>query len=370
MPGNPPLENLEETLKDAVKRIRSGRLQNEAQVKQSVIVPILRGLDWDDTAPWEFVPEFPVDNGRVDYALCGRNHRPMVFVEAKRLGGANYSSSEEQLFRYAAHKGVPLLILTDGSIWNFYLSMAQGVPADRRFYRMELEREDKAPEYAKFLDGHLHKDRVFTGEARCNAEKLLADTKAREQTHSAIPNVWQSLLESADETLRDRLAEAVELDCRIRPKLGDVEEFLRTQSSSTKQQQPALVTPVSPDRPVSHKPSSGNLIGYTFRGKTYPCESAHDVLVKVLIHFHSLDPGFMARYAPATKAQTNSPIVLVAQDPGELRDRRGSPCDYENLEIGWCMRKLGSNKKSIRSYITVACKIAGVQFGTDLSVSL
>jgi len=369
MSGKPPHENLEETLKETVKHIRSDSLQNEAQVKQSVIVPILRGLDWNDTDPREFVPEFPVDNGRVDYALCGRNHSPMVFVEAKRLGGADYSSSEDQLFGYAAHKGVPLLILTDGNIWNFYLSKAPGVPADRRFYRMELQREDKVPEYAKFLAGHLHKDRIFTGEARLNAENLLADTQAREHTHNAIPNVWRSLLESADETLRDRLAEAVERDCGIRPKLCDVEEFLRTQRSSTKQQQPALVTSAShPGRPVSHKPSSRNFIGYTLGGEEYPCKSAHDVLAKLLIHFHCLDPGFMARYAPATMYQTNSPIVLVAQAPEELRGRRGGPCDSENLEIGWWMRKLGSNKKSIRRYIEVACNVARVRFGTDLKL--
>ena len=38
----------EQILKDATERIRSGLLKNEAQVKQAVIVPILRGLDWDD----------------------------------------------------------------------------------------------------------------------------------------------------------------------------------------------------------------------------------------------------------------------------------------------------------------------------------
>ncbi|MDD9819437.1 MAG: hypothetical protein OXR07_00975 [Nitrospira sp.] len=368
MPGKHPHENLEETLKETVKHIRSGLLQNEAQVKQSVIVPILRGLDWDDTDPREFVPDFSLANVRVD-ALYRANHGPMVFLKAKKPGSAD-SSVEEQLLGYAAHKGVPLLIATNGNIWNFYLSMAPGVPADRRFYRMELQREDKASEYAKFLDGHLHKDRVFTGEALLNAEKLLADTKAREQTHNAIPNVWRSLLESADETLRNRLVEAVELDCGTRPKLGDVEEFLRTQSSSTKQQQPALVTPAfPPDRPVSHKPSSGNFIGYTFGGEEYPCKSALEVLAKVLIHFHRRDPGFMARYAPATVHRTRSPIVLVAQDPEKLRGRRVDLRDSENSGIGWWMRKLRT-KASIEKYIEVACEVAGVQFGSDLTVSL
>ena len=43
--------SLEQILKVAVERIRSGSLENEAQVKQAIILPILRALDWDDTKP-------------------------------------------------------------------------------------------------------------------------------------------------------------------------------------------------------------------------------------------------------------------------------------------------------------------------------
>ena len=50
--------NLEEVLTSAIKRIRSDSLENEAQVKQAVILPILRALDWDDSDPAEFRPEY------------------------------------------------------------------------------------------------------------------------------------------------------------------------------------------------------------------------------------------------------------------------------------------------------------------------
>ena len=53
--------DLEQVLGVAVKRIHSGLLSNEAQVKQAVIVPILRALGWDDTNPAEFVPEHSLD---------------------------------------------------------------------------------------------------------------------------------------------------------------------------------------------------------------------------------------------------------------------------------------------------------------------
>ena len=76
--------DLEQVLNRAVDRIRSGQLNNEDQVKLSVILPILRALEWDDTNPSELVPEFSIPSGRVDYALFDAARGPFVFVECKR----------------------------------------------------------------------------------------------------------------------------------------------------------------------------------------------------------------------------------------------------------------------------------------------
>lgn len=135
---------MEELLKTAVQQLNSGLLTNEAQVKQAVVLPILRGLGWDDTNPAEFVPEFGLDEGRVDYALCQTVGNPLVFIEAKRLGSAD-TKGEEQLFGYASNKGVPLLILTDGNVWDFYLSMAAGVPAERNSITQNSDARKKFP---------------------------------------------------------------------------------------------------------------------------------------------------------------------------------------------------------------------------------
>lgn len=104
---------MKEILKDAKGKLRSGQLANEAQVKQAVILPILRELGWDDTNPREFVPEYPVDRqvsrGSVDYALIPEDvGHPMVFIEAKRVGNVT-EAGEEQVFSYATNKGIPFL---------------------------------------------------------------------------------------------------------------------------------------------------------------------------------------------------------------------------------------------------------------------
>ena len=218
--------SLEAVLKKAVKRINSGSLTNEAQVKQAVILPILRALDWDDSEPAEFVPEFSVDNGRVDYALLRHGGGPLVFIEAKGLGGVDIKG-EEQVFRYAVNRGVPFLILTDGNLWDFYLSMAAGDPPDRQFYRVELTNQERITEYVESFEKFLLKSRVVSEEARQEAERRLKSNRERGEARKAIPGVWRNLLETPDDMLRDLLAEEVAKECGTRPRLEDVEAFLK-----------------------------------------------------------------------------------------------------------------------------------------------
>ena len=211
--------NLEQVLRNALGNIRSGQLTNEAQVKQAVILPILRALGWDDTNPNEFVPELAVEVGKrrgsVDYALCRTtpNWQPLVFIETKRLGNAD-TVGEEQLFEYATNKGVPLLVLTDGDVWNFYLAMAAGIPPERVVYRAELRQEEKLAEYAGFFQRYLEKARVLSEKARQDAEKDKESEGNRLTARNAIPDCWQSLLGEPDDFLVELLVEAVEKNCQ------------------------------------------------------------------------------------------------------------------------------------------------------------
>jgi len=239
--------NLEEVLELVIQRIRSGSLENEAQVRQSVIVPILRALDWDDTDQAEVASEYSVDRGRVDYALLGQKG-PLVFIEAKGIGRVDLAG-EEQLFRYAVNKGVPFLILTDGDLWDFYLSMAAGVPAERRFYRAKLTREERVAEHARFLGRHLRKGRVASGEARRAAEQLHESNQERDKAREAMPRVWRSLLERPDDMLRDLLMEQVASACGTMPEQDDVESFLKACLSHGVPEVPEASSPAAGSRP-------------------------------------------------------------------------------------------------------------------------
>ena len=243
--------NLEQVLELVIQRIRNGSLENEAQVKQAVIVPILRALEWDDADPAEFVPEYSVDNGRVDYALLGQTG-PLVFIEAKGIGRVDLAG-EEQLFRYAVNKGVPFLVLTDGDLWDFYLSMAAGVPAERRFYRAELTRVERVAEHARFLGKHLRKRRVVSGDARRAAEELHESSQEREKAREAMPGVWRSMLARPDDMLRDLLMEQVASECGTMPEQDDVESFLKACLSGEVPEVPDAPAPAT--RPRQRKSS-------------------------------------------------------------------------------------------------------------------
>lgn len=217
--------SLESTLKSVISRLRSDDLENEEEVKLAVILPTLLALDWNPAQSGSIKPEYPVGRGRVDYALLCHG-RAQVFIEAKRRGALNVRA-EEQLFDYAVNQGIPLLILTDGFHWDFYLSMAEGLPEERRFYRLELLDEGKIPEYKNFLETYLQEHRVASGKARRSAETCLEKNRERARARAAIPVAWKSLLTEPDELLRDLLAERVQHTIGAKPDPDDVDEYLR-----------------------------------------------------------------------------------------------------------------------------------------------
>lgn len=361
--------SMEQILGRAAESIRSGHLSVEAQVRTSIIVPILRELDWDDTNPMEFVPEFlvdPTENRRVDFALCRAvSNQPLVFIEAKKLGGAD-TKGEEQLFGYAANRGVPFLILTDGNIWNFYLSMEEGTPAERRFYRGELLRTEKISEYAQFLREYMRKDLVFSGDAKSAAEKRLRGNREKEKARRTIPIVWNALLKDPNEILRDLLAEEVEVGCGTKPDIDDVEAFL-VQMSHTQSGDSSIS---QSDRPKVTKRSSVNfdrnkkIVGFTLYGESTETQFGNRALAELLVKFQDMSHEFMDKFASQTKGRTRR---LVAKSRDDLYDQSDLVDFSLDLKNGWW---LGTNisTSQVRRHIKTACQIAGVKFGSELTL--
>ena len=360
-----------------LERLRDNldRELNEAQIKMAVILPILRALDWDDTNLDEFVPEYSVrlpdrTHGSVDYALFwkepGGIMSPMVFIEAKRQGNVTVSGVE-QVFTYAAHRGVPFLILTDGNIWNFYLSMAAGAPVQRRFHRIELKGDHRLADHAQFLDQYLRKGRVGLSETRLAAEELLRNDQQRRVAREAIPAVWRSLLESPGESLTGLITDAVARKCGFLPALDDVTKFLKERVplpsppiDVAKPPDPVVIDPPPPPP----GPQSQRIRGFVLDGESTVTGSAKQTLIEIIKRFQRLDGMFMEQFAFRTSGRTRR---LVATTRDQLYDKHDFDKYSEDLNNGWW---IGTNlgQASIRKHIVTACEVKGIPFGSRLTL--
>ncbi len=366
--------SLEQTLNNAVSRLRAGNLHNEAQVKQAVILPILRALDWDDTNPEAFKPEYKVGKGLVDYALLDRG-KPWIFVEAKRLGAIR-PESEEQLFSYASNRGVPILVLTDGDCWGFYLSMAPGIPTERQFYQLKLllsdeSLEDRIPEYVTFLQEHLQKDRVISDRARISAEQILQSNRKRERAREAIPGAWQALLSKPEDLIYELVADEVVRKCGTKPEPDDVYTFLRNplpvpQRSNGKPRPLTPSAPVATSQPRSSRPKQSKILGFILDDERVDTGKGNETLAEILIIFGRRDPKFMEAFA----AKTVSPRrALIARKRSDLYKTAPHLEDKSSRNLGngwWLGTHLSSDQ--IRRHIETACSVAGVSFGSQLKI--
>lgn len=100
---------------------------DEPETKEKLIVPILKGLGWDEL---RIIPEYGQNLGdgrtgrRVDYALFYTltfgSLNPPVIVEAKRLSNRLTGKDENQLKEYAKICKPDYAVLTNGKTWCIY----------------------------------------------------------------------------------------------------------------------------------------------------------------------------------------------------------------------------------------------------------
>jgi predicted type IV restriction endonuclease len=97
---------------------------------------LLDRLGWNVFDHATVTPEFPIQDLRVDFALCHPSQKPAILIEVKKIGYAD--GAERQLFEYAFHEGIPMAILTDGQVWSFFLPAEQGNYQERCVYKLDI----------------------------------------------------------------------------------------------------------------------------------------------------------------------------------------------------------------------------------------
>lgn len=361
--------SLRERLTNARDLLRSGRLANEASVSSGVVLPILDALGWPAFDPSVVAPEYGVGKRRVDFALL-TNGTPAVFIEVKQPGLAG--GADRQLFEYAFHEGVPIAILTDGITWHVYLPAMQGSYDERRVYLLDLIERD-LDEIADRLERYLERTAVETGEAFERARKDYQRAKQRKGAAESIPQAWVNLLADPEAPVTELLAGEVERVSGFEADPRDLRSFLlglRPTSGSLPKPKPAVAKrrprPAQTDGPAGNRallPGTGYAINGAFTG----CSTGRDVIAGVLSELASLDPAFAERFAEQVRGKKRA---YLARSRSELFPSHPE-LEGQSAEIapGWFFGTNNSSEAKVR-IIEKACRVAGLQFGSDVLVQM
>jgi hypothetical protein len=163
-------------------------------------------------------------------------------------------ASERQLFEYAFHAGVPLVVLTDGQQWHFFLPAEQGDYGERRVYKLDLLEREVA-ECSTRLLRYLQYDSIVSGAAIEAAREDYRNVAQTRLKKAALPKAWRKLVEEKDELLIDLIADQAASLCGYKPDFDEVARFLEEGLSFTQQTThpipPPSTLPLSTPTPVS-----------------------------------------------------------------------------------------------------------------------
>ena len=378
--------SLLETIKTARRRLQSGRLKHEQQVKNAVIEPVLISLGWDVGDIYQVVPEFDISKGRVDYALLGADGLPLVLIETKAHNKIT-DKGRDQLFEYAyeaSREGVGIIILTDGQKWEFYLVHMAGVRAeDRLFYKLDLIGTD-LEECEEKLSRYLSQENIYNGEAfgsakedfdtRRNTERREQQEKRdRDKLRTSLPNIWEELKQDQKSPLYELMSRAVanaglkeypEVLTEFISRLG-LGQIPPNQSLYVADKPPKPPMRIAGSSPRRHRKS---LTGYTLYGETYKTRRWREVLIGVFNEFTARDSEFVLKFKQAHPQYWSNTRQLIADRQDEVY-LKSSHLINEARQLNsrqWIDTNKGQD--AIKSLLKEACEVMGLRYGVDLII--
>lgn len=343
------------TIGDIRDRLGRGEYPDEAKVSQGIVMRVLQDLDWPVFDTGIVVREYTIQGRRVDYALVGKFGKPAVLLEVKRVG--KIEIGEGQLFEYAFHGGAPIVVLTDGRNWWLYYTFGEGDHRDRRFAEVDLQDGDP-DRNADLLVRYLQREAVLDGGARRRAEADLEVRWKQRTAEDALPVVWNRILDEREGPLVELIRQRVEAECGTSPSAESVRRFLLsvpTHGSHDPFPQPVPAPGLEPSDSKAHR------FSLTVDGqvRTYP--SAAKVLVAAFSTLSERNSTFLETFAA-----TQSGPKRIGRDDGASP---GAGAGVHPLPGGWWINTNMLNRQK-GQLVRQACKVAGVQYGPDLSVDL
>ena len=273
------IREFEKFLSEIRKEIEDNKelFKIESRVKEHIIVPVLAKLFWKEHKVRVVQREKSTKNrGRLDLALCDNNGDSKVVIEVKKLGSGDTEKAKKQAWDYAVAENIPLVVVTDGKIWSFYLLAEEGSYEDRCFCKLDLS-ESSLQESCRILSEYLARSNVITGKAVNAAEGVLLEKKIRKEARRTIPDAWTRILQRKKDhpvlrQLIEELANEVKDDVGYPPDDDDVVDFLQSLENKNEGKNTRQPRPES-ERGQTLAPSSvlpGRKAVTTKAAKNYP----------------------------------------------------------------------------------------------------
>lgn len=362
MSENENIQKLADLLEPIRKNMETCSDLSEAQVRMQIIDPIIEKLEWDTRkmSNPEVIPEFPITDGKVDYAFLIEG-KPCVIIEAKAMGRSIGGSEYDQLIRYIWETEAPLAVLTNGKEWHIYLTL--GKKLVRNINLTVLESRDAAT----ILWHYLSRERVASGDAEEKARKKIREDATIDKARNAIPAAWHNLIKDSDSVVVDALIEKTAAECASSPKKEDVLKFLQGLSARPKQN---LVTD---KKPLAAKPRSGGAsrssgsreVAYQLFNETKYARNAADAYFDIIDTLAAKDYSFSERLA----GEINGRGTHLGREKKDMPTLEGGKKNSRQISSGWWLNMTLNNPQK-KKYLKSACKVAGINFGKELKIKL
>ena len=271
-----PLQTTIDEIRDGLEQERFHK--NEMSVRQGIVEPLLRGLGWPTHDTRVVYPEYSIAGGRVDYALCYPPVEPVALIEAKSIGKID-EGAEQQLFSYAFHQGVPILVLTDGQQWRFFYPAGRGDYGKRKVCVLNL-RDGDSKKNANLLQRYLSYASIQNSDAFRDIENDYRLLLGQREAAKHLPETWRGLVEEADGLLIDLVAEATEESCGHKPSKEQVLDFLKNLESAPASREDPLPSPKP--RPVLRSPIRLTFIVTMPDGERIECDTIRATFVAAI----------------------------------------------------------------------------------------
>ena len=285
---------------------KKNALEDESSTKQGRVLPVFQKLGWDIFNTEEVFPEYSTESGRVDYSLMS-NNQSKVFVEVKKVS-EDLKNHEDQLLRYCYEAGVKLAILTNGTVWWFYLPLISEEWSQRRFHAIEINKQDTITIVESF-EKFLNKNSVISGEALKQAKKIHNNKKIKNLLKETIPKAWNNLIHSQNEKLYKLISDETENIIGHKPENELIGTFIKNLHSvkpvkmnhskpNSKFDQTANDIKTNEKKYLRHEKNSHisktpqnikKIKSFTFNGNEYPVRNSKGVLLQLLNILYNLE---------------------------------------------------------------------------------